>query len=96
MRQTLLTILLIMALIAAGFAWFRYIGTAPPSEPARAQGALGERLNQYRRLKSLSPDTGIFSDPLFLNLKPAAGEIPASEGSSSQPIRAGRNNPFAF
>ena len=96
MRQTLLTILLIAVLIAAGFVWFRYVRTAPPLESARVQGVLGERLDQYRRLKNLSPDTGIFTDPLFLDLKSAGGAIPASGVSNGQPIQTGRNNPFSF
>lgn len=94
MRQTILTVLLVFLLLAAGFVWFRYVRDAVPavsSEPAEAD----ERLQQYRHLKNLKADLSIFSDPLFRSLQqtlpPPSNERPPTLSGGSRP---GRTNPF--
>ena len=93
MRQTLFSILLIALILAAGLVWFRSRRSA--SVPAeRAPGALGEQIAQYRHLKNLKPETGIFSDPLFRALQPAGPRPSRPLGSGGQALPIGRSNPL--
>lgn len=89
MRQTILSAIFIVVILATGFVWYRYI--RQPDAGASSQGReslVGERLHQYRQLKSFSPDTSILSDPLFQSLR---SPVPAG----SFPLQTGRQNPFA-
>lgn len=93
MRQTVLSILLIVLILAAGFLWFRSRRSA--SVPAeRAPGAVSEQIAQYRHLKNLKPDTGMFADPLFRSLQPAGPRPERPLGSGGQPLPIGRPNPL--
>ena len=91
MRQTILSILLVVVLAATGYVWFRYI-RQPQAETSSDQTSSEEsdRLNQYRRLKNFKPDTSILSDPLFQSLTGSR----FSSASSSAPV-SGRLNPFS-
>src|SRR3989344_4283303 len=101
MRQTFFAILLMVILISSGFVWFKYIRSPSPEKLPGSAGLLSERddekrISQYRRIKNLKPDTGIFSDPLFKALRPASGKISNPEEPAEPPVKGGRANPFAF
>lgn len=92
MRQTILTILLIVFILATGFVWFAYLRSSPPAGPPVTPGAEEERLAQYRELRNLTPDTALFSDPAFQGLRPARTPPPAGAAPKEG---QGRANPFA-
>ncbi len=91
MKQTILTVVLIVLLLAIGFVWYNYL--RPPAEggPAASVDTVidAARLEQYRGLKQLRLDVSIFSDPLFRLLE----EQTPSMGTAA--VQAGRANPFA-
>ena len=91
MRQTILTVVLIVLLFAIGFVWYHYL--RPPAEggpAASAEPAIDPaRLEQYRGLKQLRLDVSIFSHPFFRLLE----EQTQPAGTAAVP--AGRANPFA-
>lgn len=65
MRQTILTIILVILISATIYVWYAYLRT-PEDVGGPAVGSVeDERLVQYRKLKDLKPDTNVFSDPLF-------------------------------
>lgn len=88
MRQTILAVVLIAVIAAAGFLWSRYGGSGTaPSETAGLTSTIGERLAQYESLQRLQPDISVLADPLFRSLRPAAPPLAIPQG--------GRTNPFA-
>jgi hypothetical protein len=89
MRQTILSIILIVVILTTGFVWYRYIRQSAAGTPSQSQQSItDERLRQYRQLKNFNPDTSILSDPLFQSLH-------GSASASSSPPATGRQNPFA-
>ncbi|MDP3727524.1 MAG: hypothetical protein Q8R35_02695 [bacterium] len=95
MRQTILTIILVVLLLASGFIWFRASRQGEPAAPAiLAEGS--ERFRQYQHLKNLKPDIGIFADPFFRSLEatvPSGGPPSLATGGD---LRPGRTNPFSL
>lgn len=87
-RRHILIIILVLILIGGGYyAYTRrsVILTQTPQAPTNTQ--YGENVRELRRLKSLSFDTSVFSDPRFRALK----EPPPPPVAS---ITFGRENPF--
>lgn len=93
MRQTISSLFLILLLAVAGWVWFRYFRASPPAVPA-SSAEVSERLAQYRDLRNLRPDIGVFSDPLFRSLTSPPRPSGGPPGSPGQPP-VGRQNPFA-
>ncbi len=95
MRQTILVLILILALAAIGYVWYAYFGSAPalPTETPIANGpkALQDRLGTLRRLKNLRLDTSVFQDPLFRALETAPTFQESLAGGEGE---HGRQNPF--
>ena len=89
MRQTILTIILVILLLASGFIWFRASRQAGPAAPSiAAEGS--ERFRQYQHLKNLKPDIGIFADPFFRSLEatvPSGGPPSLATGGDPRPGR---------
>lgn len=94
MRQTLIAFILIAILLAGGFAWQRLGGGVLPAGEASPLSADVEgRLAQYRKLRELLPDVGVFSDPLFRSLQRPTSIAPGPGGGAGPAV--GRQNPFA-
>ncbi|GEM_PF-3348338 len=89
MRQTILTALLILLVVATIYVWYAYLRT-PSEEVGIPVGSVtDDRLLQYRQLKDLKPDTSLFSDPLFQLLnRYRPPNVPPT-------IPPGRMNPFS-
>lgn len=94
MRQTVFTAILAALLLGAGYMWLRYVRPEPVAGLAQpTESAIAERIGQYRHLKSLKPDTGILSDPLFRALQRPVPPPPPGTPPARPP--QGRTNPFA-
>lgn len=93
MRQTFLTFVLILIILGTGFVWLRYV-RAPSTGATPTAGQGSERLAQYRHLKTLTPDLGLFSDPLFQSLKRTVSPVAPLTTPAGQPVPTGRTNPF--
>lgn len=94
MRQTILAVLLVVLIAAAGFIWFRFVRKPSDTVNGAAAGSRVEvdRLKKYRKLKDLKPDISIISDERFQALaRPSLG----SQATSSGAVPRGRANPFA-
>ena len=92
MRQTILTFVLVVTLLAVGWVWFRYLRRPPPAAAPPGRGLTAEeegRLAQYRQLQTLQPDISIIADPLFKALQQPGALTPPTA------VPAGRPNPFA-
>lgn len=95
MRQTILMILFILLILAAGVIWFRF-ARSPAVEPAATPPLDVEgRLAEYRQLQTLRPDLSVFADPLFRSLRQAASPIGSSSLPDGAKPSAGRPNPFS-
>lgn len=87
-RQTILLIILVLALVGTGY--FIYQNLQPQPESAlnsQTQGEFQNRLTELQRLKELKLDTSIFQDKFFQTL-----QLP--EKPLEQPLTPGRPNPF--
>lgn len=95
MRQTILSLILVLLLLASGYLWFRFFrdGSAPAA--GVASEAVDERIAQYRHIKNLKPDTALFADPLFNSLKSATPLSQGSPTSAGGRTIYGRTNPFS-
>ncbi len=87
MRQNILSFILLTVIAAAGYWWWNYARVAPPEVVPLAVAQDNAKVDQYRQLKNLKFDSGIYSDPLFLSLRQF------SSGPSGV-IPHGRVNPF--
>lgn len=88
MRQTVLTIILVSALAATGFVWWRNFRTGPvPLASLPESAEQDDRFRLYRAIQSVAPDFSLFSDPLFKSLR-------SVEKTATTTVRAGRLNPF--
>ena len=85
MRQTVIAVIIIAILGAAGWFWYTSLrpGSVAPPSPLES-----DLVKQYEQLRTLALDTEVFSDPLFKALKHFG---PAT----STPVAVGRANPFA-
>ena len=86
MRQTILVILLILLLAAAGLVWFSY----RPSRPAAPSPAAARspELARYQELQRLAPDLALFGTPAFKALRGI------SSPPEAPPTAGARQNPF--
>lgn len=91
MKQTILAAIFLVLILAAGFVWYRYV--RPPAAATASPDSVIDpaRLAEYRKLRQLSLDISVFSDPLFQIL--AAPTPPLAAPGVSIP--AGRADPFA-
>lgn len=92
MKQTLLTVALLVLILASGFVWYRYVRAPSTVEaPAAAAPAIDPaRLEQYRELRRLDLDASVFFDPLFRSL-----DVPPVPAAGVPLVPSGRSNPFA-
>ena len=88
MRQTILTVVLIVVILGTGFVWYTYIRKPASQGEATVSPASDDRLEQYRQIENLKPDVSILSDPLFQALQRAKAISPPA-------VTTGRQNPFA-
>lgn len=93
MRQTILSIIFIAAVVGAGFFLYRFFTGAPQTEVFDSDALPQERLADYRKIKTLEPDLSIFADPFFKALFSPAQTF--GVGAAPQPPSPGRANPFA-
>ena len=95
MKQTVLVLILILALAVVGYVWYAYFQSAPETvtEPAITHGSktLLDRVGALRRLKNLRLDTSVFQDPLFQTLETAPASQELVSGGEGE---RGRINPF--
>lgn len=87
MRQTVLTIVLVIALAATAFVWWRSFRTPPAPLAVEPAPEVQERLASYRAIQNMTPDFSLFSNPLFKALR-------SVEKAATTTVRAGRTNPF--
>lgn len=89
MRQTILTVLLIVLVVATVYVWYAYLRAPSEEIGIQAGSVTDDRLLQYRQLKDLKPDTSLFSDPLFQSLnRYRPPNVPPA-------LPPGRLNPFS-
>lgn len=89
MRQTILTVVLVIAILATGWVWFAYL--RKPSTPESVAGntaAVQSRINKYQKLDQLVSDTTVLKNPLFESLRKPKSVTPTDS------IPRGRANPF--
>lgn len=89
MRETFITVILLILIAVGGWAWFKYAEQPPTAGPTPNElKEESEQLRQYRLINDLKPDTGVFSDPIFKSLQ----SFHAVNATSTIP--KGRPNPF--
>ncbi len=91
MRQTIITVLLLMLIAAGGWAWYKFSGemTSGPSISPQELQAENERLQLYRKLNKLKPDIDILNNLVFQSL-----QSPVAANATTT-IAKGRADPFA-
>jgi len=93
MRQNILLIILIAAVILMGFFIYQYFFESKPGDIEAPDGIQSELLSQYRQIKTLKPDLSIFADPFFKSLFSPLQTF--GTGTSTKPtVIPGRANPF--
>ena len=89
MKQNIFAAILVVAILATGFVWFRYIRQPVSSgESSAAIRSESEILNTYRQLKGLQFDASVFSEPAFQAL------VTPRVATTTSGLPAGRANPF--
>ncbi len=83
----ILGLLLIGSVLYVYFNYFRDDSSAPLTSSADSSVASPDLLATLSDLHTITLDSGIFSDPVFLSLTDFGVEIP--------PQNVGRHNPFA-
>lgn len=87
-RQTILLIILVLALMGTGYFVYQNFRSQPEGAiNSQTQGEFQNRLAELQRLKELRLDTSIFQDKFFQTL-----QLP--EKPAEQPLTPGRPNPF--
>lgn len=83
-RQTIFTVILVIILATLGALWYFYWSSRPSDDSGETSGI---STDLYKRVKDLSLNTALFSDPVFRELKQEVIPPPATES-------VGRSNPF--
>ena len=84
-KQTIFTIVLVLAIGVTGYLWYGYLQKSPGESLNQNQGTQLSRIGEF---KNIHVDTSLFQDPLFLSLTPPQ-IIPQPD------VTPGRSNPFA-
>ncbi len=93
MRQTILSIVFFVALIITGVFFYQYFTGGPEIFGVDTAGQVDERLAEYRKIKTLRPDLGVFADPFFKSLFGPAAVF--DTGPVAPAATPGRTNPFS-
>ncbi|MBI2023780.1 hypothetical protein HYT00_00040 [Candidatus Giovannonibacteria bacterium] len=90
-KQTILLIVLVLAVIAGGYVWYAYFFQSPKKDETpevKKQVVSEEFLARAAILDRIKINTDFFSSPDFLKLEDGAAKPPLPETK-------GRTNPFA-
>ena len=94
MRQTVLSIVLIVAVIGAGWFTYQFFTGGPSDEELSAPEGIDEqRLAEYRKIKTLKPDLSVFTDPFFRSLF-SPWQVFGGGAAATPTAKPGRPNPF--
>ena len=95
MRQTVLSIVLVVAVIGAGYFTYQFFAGGPAGEELSAPEGIDEqRLAEYRKIQTLKPDLSVFTDPFFKSLF-SPWQVFGAGAAAAPTAKPGRPNPFA-
>lgn len=94
MRQTTLTIILVIALAGTGYFIYRFFSSGPATDNSSEAVATpgSPALAEYRKIEALHPDLAIFNDSSFRALFSPLER--AGVATVTAPTHTGRANPF--
>ncbi len=94
MRQTLLSIVLIVAIIGAGYFTYQFFAGGPSDEELSAPSGIDEqKLEDYRKIETLKPDLSVFTDSFFKSLF-SPFQVFGTGATTTITAKPGRPNPF--
>lgn len=95
MKQVLLSIVLIVAVIGASYFTYQFfVGGPSAGELSAPSGLDQQKLDEYRKIQTLKPDLSVFTDPFFKSLFSPA-QVFGGGATTTLSAKPGRANPFA-
>ena len=95
MRQALLPIILVIAVVGAGYFTYQLFMSGPLDEEFSVPEGIDEQtLAEYRKIQTLKPDLSVFTDTFFKSLF-SPWQVFGAGAAATPTAKPGRPNPFA-